>query len=500
MVDMRRGILAVLGTLVAVMALVLGGGLAPAHAADALNPGDTGSLTIHKYENPAARPGSEPARDGTEITDPVGTYGWVPISGVPFTVERISNVDLSTNPGWETAAKLTIGGSGAVTNTGDGGWTPTYAAAVGPQNTNGSGETTFAGLPIGVYRVTEGTPPAGVTPAAPFLVTIPVTDPANPSQWITHVHAYPKNSKITATKTVQTGPTTHLKQEIGWIITGDIPRDDTIAGYVITDTLDSRLTDISVAHVRLTEGSGSELPLTAGTHYTVGQAGQVVTMTFTPTGLTALQNRWKTNPTSKVEAKLVTTVTTHLGGATPGTITNAATITPGGGTTITTGEPVVKYGNVNITKQDATNAATKLAGAQFRIYPELADAQANNGNYLTFDGGTSSWITDADGLVSIDGLLIGSKDPGAADPGPKTYYLVEITAPTGYQLLAQPVPVTFTWDNGTALIEMDVTIENAKRFELPLTGGSGTLALMIGGGLVLALVLAVAIRRRRTTR
>ena len=49
-------------------------------------------------------------------------------------------------------------------------------------------------------------------------------------------------------------------------------------------------------------------------------------MTFTPTGLTALQNRWKTNPTSKVEAKLVTTVTTHLGGATPGTITNAATI------------------------------------------------------------------------------------------------------------------------------------------------------------------------------
>ncbi len=49
-----------------------------------------------------------------------------------------------------------------------------------------------------------------MTPAAPFLVSVPLTDPDNQDNWIYDVHVYPKNSIAGAEKTVTDAPDVKL--------------------------------------------------------------------------------------------------------------------------------------------------------------------------------------------------------------------------------------------------------------------------------------------------
>ena len=63
---------------------------------------------------------------------------------------------------------------------------------------------------------------------------------------------------------------------------------------------------------------------------------------------------------------------------------------------------------------------------------------------------------------------------------------METKAPSGYELLAQPVETTVTSNDPSVVT---VTIDNVPHnagFQLPLTGGVGTWALTAGGILVLA--------------
>lgn len=157
---------------------------------------------------------------------------------------------------------------------------------------------------------------------------------------------------------------------------------------------------------------------------------------------------------------------------------------------------------------------TKLAGAEFDLYryegnkdnPTEADLKEDNHN-------VGHYVSGNDGVLAISGLKKGN------------YYLVETKAPTykddkgnnhSYNLLKEPVKVaiqptyvtttkntttteddvtttkteidtkTFT-DNGTEG-HFSVTIKNNKGFDLPVTGGFGTLlfsgigALLVVGG------------------
>lgn len=156
------------------------------------------------------------------------------------------------------------------------------------------------------------------------------------------------------------------------------------------------------------------------------------------------------------------------------------------------------------TKVDGADVTTKLAGAIFSLYTTTPDGGAVDSTiggvdvYLVKDNITS----DANGIFTATELRAG------------TYYLVETTAPVGYNLLLDPIVFTitatydandgtidtFTTDNTATFVptittgSVALTVANNAGSILPSTGGIGTtiftvvgLSLMIGAAVILLL-------------
>lgn len=95
-----------------------------------------------------------------------------------------------------------------------------------------------------------------------------------------------------------------------------------------------------------------------------------------------------------------------------------------------------------------------------------------------------------------------------------TYYLTETKAPDGYNKLGSPVKITITdtdpngiVDDGTGGADgadgyVEQTVENSDGFQLPTTGGIGTILFTAGGVLLMGLgvivLVFVILRRRRS--
>ncbi|MCZ9882116.1 SpaH/EbpB family LPXTG-anchored major pilin [Arthrobacter sp. B2a2-09] len=429
----------------------------------------TGSLTIHKYEKPAT-PSNLP-NDGTALTA-AQLQGLTPMAGVTFTVQKVNNIDLTTNAGWAAAAALT----------------PVQAAAQAatpgsPATTDGTGTATLGNLPLGVYLVTETGYPAGVTPTAPFLVTLPMKDPVS-AGWMYDVHVYPKNAVTGATKSVNDASVVKLGDTVQWTITSDIPNVSPIDGYRIVDKLDPKLT-----YTNSTVALSDNTALALNTDYTVvyDTATNTLTVDFTASGRAILA----ANPTAKVLATVNSTVNTV------GEITNTAlfypnaasfNIAPGqpGGPVVMPPVSTTKWGNIVLHKKDSQSSAA-LAGAVFSVYRSQADAFAGTNAISVAD--VNSWTTDASGNLVISGLRYSNRangtDVSPGQPGYKSYWLVETKAPAGYALLAQPVETAVTSSDPSAVT---VTVGNVKQnagFQLPFAG-AGTWAVPAGGILVLA--------------
>ncbi|MHA7167501.1 SpaH/EbpB family LPXTG-anchored major pilin [Arthrobacter bambusae] len=467
----RRGIIASLAAIASAGMLALGAGGASAANTANIDPSKTGSLTIHKYEKPATAT-SLPS-DGTALT-PAQTAALTPMAGVTFTVQKVNDIDLATNAGWAAAAALTPAQAAAKAAT------PGTAVT-----TDATGTATLGSLPLGLYLVTETGYPAGVTPSAPFLVTIPMTDPTGGNGWMYDVNVYPKNAVTGATKTVTDAPAVKLGDNVQWTITGDIPNVNPIDGYRVVDKLDSKLT-----YTNSTVALSNNAALALNTDYTIvfDAASNTLTVDFTASGRAILA----ANPTAKVLVTVNTTVNTV------GEVANTAHVYPNAASfTITPGQPngpaatapvITKWGNIVLHKKDSRSSAA-LAGAVFSVYRTQADALA--GTNAISVGGTTSWTTDAGGNLVISGLRYSNWANGAAvspgEAGYQSYWLVETKAPTGYALLAQPVETAVTGnDPSTVTVTIDNVLANAAGFRLPLTGGVGTWALTAGGILVLA--------------
>jgi len=172
---------------VAVASLI---GSVNAHAEPA-EAGRTGSLTIHKHvqDEQYSTPGS-----------PAGE----PLEGIEFTVTEVIHegepLDLSTAEGWELAEAVIEGDAPALP---EGFSLGEYdVVTTGPD-----GAVTLAGLPLGLYLVTEiGFGPNDVVePAAPFWVSVPM--PEADGSWTYDVVAYPKNTLATPTPAPTPTPT-----------------------------------------------------------------------------------------------------------------------------------------------------------------------------------------------------------------------------------------------------------------------------------------------------
>ena len=484
---LRAGLAA---TAIAVIASI--GLAAPAaHAAPLVDPDEIGSITIHKFEAPDAATGLP--NNGM----PVDTTGLTPLAGVTFEVRQVQGIDLSTNQGWSDASDLSDAFDPADAEnsiTGEG-YTLGTAAS---QTTGATGVISFGNLPVGLYFVQETAAPAGVTPSAPFLISVPLTDPDDNDNWIYDVNVYPKNAVTTATKTVEDADAVQLGDDVTFTITADIPNVEVIDGYKIVDVLDSKL-DYVASTVTLDNGA----TITEGTDYTITHdaATNTVTVEFTAAGRAILA----ANTTAQVVVDIVTTVNTV------GEIANEALVYPNlpsfdiepgepGGPTVTP-EVETRWGGLTLKKVSDTGAA--LVGAVFQVFTSAADAAAQT-NPVTLNGETEFEVVNTDGTLTLSGLRYSDFANGVAvapgDAGYIQYYLVEITAPTGYELLAQPIEFTIT--AATSAIGIDLTVENVPSnagFELPLTGGTGTTVLYLIGFSLLAggAVYLIAQRRRQ---
>lgn len=152
-----------------------------------------GSITITKYESDT----QDANGDGTD--SPTIPEGATPLAGVTFTLYKVkSAAEVVAYYNGTNAQTVTVGDY--VTD----GKINTGIAASGTATTNASGVAAFSNLDVGMYVVIETAYPDKVTkPSDPFLVSIPMTDPENESQWMYNVYAYPKNSTSEGTVTLK---------------------------------------------------------------------------------------------------------------------------------------------------------------------------------------------------------------------------------------------------------------------------------------------------------
>lgn len=197
-----------------------GGTTAGTPLADGMPVWDTtqkGSITIHKFEyNPSSGATSQ---QGTGAEGEAAPSGAKPLGGVTFEIYKVQNEEwLKAYYGGQAAATgqdfsnidasnyyLTNSTTGAITVNGSKIDTVTTA-------TSGTdiGVAKKDGLALGLYLVVETSAPDKVTsPAAPFLVSVPMTRIADTTttnkltDWIYDVHVYPKNSTTYGQVTIE---------------------------------------------------------------------------------------------------------------------------------------------------------------------------------------------------------------------------------------------------------------------------------------------------------
>lgn len=463
--------------------------------------------------------------------NPDGSSTEAPLGGAKFYLQRKEGNE------WVTVTAPTV-------SNGNG----TVDAETGLLTTNNDGMINITDLAPGTYRFIEHSAPQGYImdgqAAYEFTInndqTVTISDAykdtlANTIKVV--------NEKPNMEKQVKTGVDAENKDVYGkatdasvgdvvtWKVTAAVPSNvNKLAKYILTDNMSEALTWESETEANLTIETKPNVELVKGTDYTLtvpvnGTAGGTWTIEFTTEGKDKLAASKVTSISVTFNTKLNSNATVNNKGN-----LNDAGLTYSNGFTsddekypdqpepkdeVIKNEASVYTFGMNVEKVDGKDSNVKLQGAEFDLYlyngsetnPTEAELK-NNGVKV------GHYTTDENGKIHVSSLKNG------------TYYLVETKAPTysvvengetktySYNLLKEPVKVvvaveyvvkettTITTDeNGNVTTNKSVDsekyvggennsgnykviIKNNKGFNLPTTGGFGTL-LFSGIGVLL---------------
>ncbi|MGJ3507278.1 SpaH/EbpB family LPXTG-anchored major pilin [Enemella sp. A6] len=477
-----------------------------------IDPNAAGSVTVHKY---LGAPFDQPAT-GTPIEVPADAR---PLAGVTFTANRVVDVDLTTNEGWAQARQYYNNIERAYENLGE-----TITSAP----TDAQGVTVFGDLPVGLYLIREVQVDPTITPVNDFLITVPLTDPDARDSWLYDLHVYPKNERLTITKTVADGNIGVPGEDapvpgtvMTFTLSADIPQNLTPGGgYALRDDLSAAAVPGSGHHTsdylqfaaadwrgEVSAGVAGKIltPCPSATatdcDYRLDQQPAVITVEFTERGVNALIAAKAADATSRVILSLQARYRTDAPALAPGGVVelpNQALLYPHGlipgATPITSPPTVSKYAVLQLHKIDGRSGQS-LGGAEFALYRTVEDARSD-AERLAVTGPTGS-----DGMARISHVHVSDFVNGAE--AEQSYWVREIVTPRGYRTLRDPIEVRLLSDG--SMVAADGTggfpIANDKSLipGLPDTGFGGPL---VTGGTSLALLLAAAavlltLRRRR---
>ena len=129
---------------------------------------------------------------------------------------------------------------------------------------------------------------------------------------------------------------------------------------------------------------------------------------------------------------------------------------------------------------------TKLADAKFDLYRTATQEEIDKGVAIDIPHTDIKGIKlEGDKITNTDGVTVFEKYEANADK--YDYYLVETSAPSGYNILDNAVKVNFT-DDDVATKEgiFTVNVSNSSGIKLPVTGGTGTVIFTVIGIVLMA--------------
>lgn len=368
-----------------------------------------------------------------------------------------------------------------------------------------TGTVTFTGCEMGTYLILIEN---GYMVYTPSVINLTPEFNKTSNEWelpdsmaVTVKATKPQVTK-TVTDTTKVKDNYSTKDVIPFTIVADIPTYLTGSlskTYKVGDTLSNGLKlDESTIKVYGQKGSGDPVELTKTTDYT-----------SSVTGTTAFEIDFKYDQIKNYDkvritysASLAKETATNIGGAGN---TNTAKLTYSNNPYVAdstqtqeTSNTVFTYG-AEITKTDKTSGEV-LSGAEFELTKDsskLYFVKTADGVYYqanSSDTGATTLAVDTNGKLNILGL----------DEG--TYSLKETKAPNEYNKSTEAKEIKIIDANLDGALDDEtgttgiykLTFPNTKGFQLPVTGGAGTVAFVAGGvvfvGLGIAL-LAIAIKK-----
>jgi fimbrial isopeptide formation D2 family protein/LPXTG-motif cell wall-anchored protein len=293
--------------------------------------------------------------------------------------------------------------------------------------------------------------------------------------------------------------TANIDDIVAWLIETTVPTEiGKMSTYKIVDTMEQGLAYKSSSIVGI-NSAGSATTFTADSDYTITDttsSDHKVTFAFNATGIKKLSD----NNCTKIYVYFNTTVTSDisLGEET----TNEASLvytnnldTQSTYTTSTTETVEVHTSGYQLKKVNSEN--TPLKGVTFKLYATEDDANADT-NALSFysDGKKTTVATsDENGIVSFNGLAYGSFG-NKVNEGSTTYWVVETSTNSGYNLLEKPFKIVVS-QNSYSYTNTKTDVVNTAKFELPKTGIMAGITISSIGIVCFAIALVFVVKSRK---